>query len=291
MKSFPLLEGAIELHAHASPSIYPRKQSDWELIADVKAAGMAGVVIKSHESQSVDRAALLREKEPGLHIYGGLVCNYFTGGLSPIAVEGAIRLGAKTIWMPTISSEQHRSYFTHTHTRLFSTKRPLTQSGKGLGVLDDAGQVRSEVRQILELIASADIMVATGHLSSREVMALATAAFECGVTKVLIQHPDMGIAPIPLDQQIELARQGAFLEKCYLACSVDFNDLTVAQMAKTIEQIGPHSCVMVTDYGQIHNIPVVQALGNFTEQMLACGVSKTAIKQMLVTNPTYLLGL
>ncbi|MEB3102113.1 DUF6282 family protein [Ferviditalea candida] len=56
----PLLKGAIELHRHSYPSIFPRSQTDWELIEDVKASGMAGVVLKSHEGQTVDRAALIR---------------------------------------------------------------------------------------------------------------------------------------------------------------------------------------------------------------------------------------
>jgi len=32
----PLLKGAIELHCHSHPSIFPRRQTDWELIEDVK---------------------------------------------------------------------------------------------------------------------------------------------------------------------------------------------------------------------------------------------------------------
>lgn len=44
-----LLKGAIELHCHTSPSLFPRKQTDWELIEDIKVAGMAGVVLKAHE--------------------------------------------------------------------------------------------------------------------------------------------------------------------------------------------------------------------------------------------------
>lgn len=86
----PLLKDAIELHVHSAPSIFPRRQTDWELIEDVRKAGMAGVVLKAHEGQTYDRATLLREKNPDLHIYGGLVCNFFSGGLSPAAVDVAL---------------------------------------------------------------------------------------------------------------------------------------------------------------------------------------------------------
>ena len=55
----PLLEGAIEMHCHSSPSLFPRKQNDWELLEDAKQAKMHSIVIKSHESQTYDRATLL----------------------------------------------------------------------------------------------------------------------------------------------------------------------------------------------------------------------------------------
>ncbi|HZG72531.1 MAG TPA: DUF6282 family protein, partial [Chondromyces sp.] len=129
MSFHSLLEGAIELHCHSYPSIFPRKQTDWELIEDVKQAKMAGVVLKAHEASTVDRATLIRLKEPGLHVYGGLVLNEFTGGLSPKAVDAAIRQGAKIIWMPTISANQHCCHFAKKKTRFFNSERPLPDEG------------------------------------------------------------------------------------------------------------------------------------------------------------------
>lgn len=287
----PLLQGAIELHCHSYPSLFPRKQTDWELIEDVKASGMAGVVLKAHEAQTVDRATLIRMKEPQLHVYGGLVCNYFTGGLSPVAVDAAIRLGAKIIWMPTFSSEEHCCHFGKKQTRFFNSDRPLLHPKDGLKIWDGNHKLLPEVHEILALIAEKDIVLATGHLSAEEVIVLVDAAQEHKVEKILIQHADLGIAPIPFDLQKKLVSQGAILEKCYLACSEDFNDLSVAEMADSIKRLGADSCVLVTDYGQEHNIPPIQALSRFVEEMLACGISKTDVQKMVVRNPRHLLGI
>ncbi|MBO8162615.1 MAG: hypothetical protein H0Z34_02715 [Brevibacillus sp.] len=286
----PLLKGAIELHCHSYPSLFPRRQTDWELIQDVKAAGMAGVVLKSHESQTVDRASLIRMKEPDLLVYGGLVCNHFTGGLSPAAVDAAIRLGAKVIWMPTLSSKEHQCHFGKKKTRFFNTERPLLHPDEGLEIWDENRRILPNVHEILALIGEADIVLATGHLHADEVMALVAAAKQHKVEKILVQHADLGIAPVPLDLQMQLARQGAILEKCYLACSSDFRDLSVAQMADTISQIGADACVLVTDYGQLHNIPPIAALSEFVEQLLRCGIRQGDIEKMLVKNPRALLG-
>lgn len=287
----PLLVGAIELHCHSSPSIFARKQTDWELIEEIKAAGMAGALIKSHESSTADRTALIRDREAGLHIYGGLVCNYFTGGLSAFAVDAAIRLGAKCIWMPTVSSQAHYDHFAGAKTKLFESEEPIAQPDTGLKIIDDADRLLPEVRQIIELIARADVILATGHLSPKEVSLLTHEALKQGVGKVLIQHADMGITPVPLDMQIELAREGALIEKCYLACSPDFRDLSVGQMVDTMRRIGFDSCVMVSDHGQAHNPPPIRALSDFVGSVLAEAVAEKDVTKMVAGTPLQLLNI
>ncbi len=283
-----LLEGAIELHVHSSPSLFPRKQTDWELINDVKEAKMDGVVLKSHESQTVDRARIIQLQEPSIKVYGGLVCNHFTGGLSPITVDTAIQLGAKIIWMPTFSSEEHQRYFGKKETRFFNSKKALGHT-YGLKIWDENKKILNEVHEILSLIGEANIILATGHLSPGEIPTLVEAAKEHKIEKMLIQHVDLGIAPIPFQMQKDLVKKGCILEKCYLACSEDFADITIKKMAESINILGASSCVMVTDYGQNHNIPPVKALNNFIEKMLSEGISSKQINYMVEKNPKQLL--
>lgn len=287
----PLLNGAFELHCHSSPSIFPRRQNDWELVEDVLAAGMGGVVIKAHEASTTDRTALIRHRNPHLHVYGGLACNYFTGGLSPTAVDAAIRSAAKIIWMPTFSSRTHQKYFAKKKTAFFTSEKPLAHPPQGLEIWDEKHRILPEVHEILALIAEADIILGTGHLSPSEVTVLVAAAKEHRVQKILIQHTDLGIARIPFAMELELARKGAILEKCYLACSPECNDITLLNMADSIRKIGPGSCVLVTDYGQRHNIPPIEALSTFVTEMLKCGLKEPDIEQMIVTKPRQLLGL
>jgi hypothetical protein len=287
----PLLKGAIELHVHSSPSLFPRKQTDWELVEDVKRAEMAGVVLKAHEAQTADRASLIREKEPELHVYGGLVCNYFTGGLSATAVDAAIRLGAKIIWMPTFSSEEHQRYFGKKKTKFFNSKRAMTHPAAGIEIWDENKKILPEVYEILDLIAESNVILATGHLAAEEVLVLVEAAKERKVEKILIQHTDLGIARVPFEVEKQLVKQGCILEKCYLACSEDFNDISIQEMAESIKQLGAESCVMVTDYGQRHNLPPIKALSNFIEDMLTQGITEEEIMAMVNYNPKKLLGI
>ena len=47
---------------------------------------------------------------PDVHVYGGLVLNDTVGGLNTAAVRLAVSMGAKEIWMPTRSAENHRRH-------------------------------------------------------------------------------------------------------------------------------------------------------------------------------------
>ncbi|WP_135556289.1 DUF6282 family protein [Paenibacillus cymbidii] len=290
MPFHPLLEGAIDLHMHSGPSIFPRRQTDWELVEDAKRAGMGGLVIKSHEAPTADRTTLIRLKEPQMHVYGGIVCNTFVGGFCPQAVDVAIRSGGKIVWMPTISAREHQAHFARRNTRFFQAGKPLVHAGEGLTIFDRDGAILPEVREIVALVAEADVVLATGHLAPDEVLALASEARNQGVRKLLIQHTDLGIARIRFELERELAGKGAVLEKCYLACSRDFADITVEEMADSIRRLGARSCVLVTDYGQLHNMPAAEAFSEFVGRLSACGVNDDDIRTMIVDMPRELLG-
>jgi len=286
----PLLKGAYDLHVHSSPSAFPRKQTDWELVEEAQKAGMGGLLLKAHEGATHDRATLIRGKMPSMNIYGGLVCNLYTGGLSSFAVDMALRMGAKVIWMPTISAKQHAKYFAeHSQERFFNSKKALDDSASTLTVLNEDGSLKEEVKRILESIASYDAILATGHLAPHEVDVLVDEAIHVGVERILIQHADLGIAQVPMDLQKKFARQGCLIEKCYLACGEDFQDSTIKEMADSIRELGADSCVLVTDYGQPHNITPVQGLQEFVERLLESGIREEEIKRMIVHNPEKLL--
>src|SRR5438093_12932568 len=99
-----LLEGAYDTHVHSDPDVLPRKFDDIELVRRGKEAGMGGFVLKSHYICTADRATLIRRTFPGINVYGGIALNNSVGGLNPVAVDIAGRLGNKVVWLPTVDS-------------------------------------------------------------------------------------------------------------------------------------------------------------------------------------------
>ena len=284
-----LLEGGIDLHTHSSPSLFPRKWTDWEMIEAARKHRLGGIVIKSHESSTVDRALVLQMKVPDLIIRGGIVLNTFIGGLNPFAVEVALKMGGKFIWLPTISSEQHISRYRGKEGKLFQGIDNIRHPAKGISLLREDGRLKDVVYDIIDIVKENNGVLATGHISEKEVMVLADAVFERKLDKFVITHPDMGIAPISLENQIDLARRGAYLEKCFLATTDSFNDLTVAEMAKTIKYIGPERCILVTDFGQSFNDDPITAMHKFVRELLDAGIREDEIRKMYVDNPCELV--
>src|SRR5699024_8084832 len=129
-----------------------------------------------------------------------------------------------------------------------------------------------------------------GHISVDELKVLADAAFQEGIEKFLITHPDMDIAPVPIDYQKELATRGAFLEKWYLAAGSNFKNTSVNQLKKSIDKIGHRRCVFVTDYGLSSNILRIAAMKEYIDWLAGMGMTDSQIRAMYVDNPASLVG-
>ena len=105
------LNGVIDMHVHTAPDVCQRTYNDLELTAAAVRAGARAIVIKGHHCSTVARAALCNaynrtvfDSNPFV-MYGGLVLNYDAGGLNPKAVQTALEMGAKIIWLPTVDAE------------------------------------------------------------------------------------------------------------------------------------------------------------------------------------------
>lgn len=64
-----LIKGAYDMHIHSEPDVLPRKFDDIVLAEHATAAGMAGVVLKSHYICTADRANLINKMFPCLFIH------------------------------------------------------------------------------------------------------------------------------------------------------------------------------------------------------------------------------
>src|SRR5258708_27557703 len=105
----PLVDvaGAVDLHCHPFPDLFPRLADDFDIVGAARGAGMKAILLKWHHENTVSRAYLVQRVIPGIRVFGGVVLNYYVGGINAAAVEAALRLGGKEVWMPTVDAGFH----------------------------------------------------------------------------------------------------------------------------------------------------------------------------------------
>ena len=287
IRSRELLKGAIDTHIHTVPDIYPRSVTVYEAAQNAKAAGMRAILVKSHCTDTSDRAELTRQMT-GFPVYGGVTLNYPVGGLNIHAVRESIRQGGKQIWMPSTSAPS----FLREADSVPHLAKTLPLGVEGITILQKNGRLVPEIKPILALIAEEDISLASSHVSPAEGLLLVKAAREAGVKRLAITHPHADFLHYTLDQMIELARLGALLEFHFAFMTRAVRaPISMADMAKTIRTVGPRYCILATDGGQAVNPPPHEMLRLFIAGMLEAGFSDEEIQTMTIRNPGWILGL
>ncbi len=285
-----LVRGAYDLHVHSGPDLLPRSASDLDLAYRFRERGLAGFVIKSHYIPSAPRAALVRSLVPEVHALGAIVLNAAVGGINAVAVEISARAGARIVWMPTFDGANEMSG----HAALPpGVKQPqwarlqqeLREQGVKSGpvaVVDEAGHVLPEVKSVLRAIAKHHLVLATGHLGREEIFAVVEAALAEGVQQVIITHPDYPSQNLSSEDQVALARKGAFLERCFAPSYT--SKVPWERLFATIRATGPEHSFLSTDLGQPDNPPIEDGLPLMVDQLLGAGFSEAEVITMAVTN-------
>ena len=287
-----LLQGAVDIHIHHGPDLYPRIQDAFELAQDAKAAGMRGVCLKTHNFPTAPMALLARKHVPGIDIFGSITCNLEVGGVNPSAVEAAIKYEARQIWLPTIDSTNHAlvTGSVGQHGRGLTIKGGLSDYARKkprLFLLDVEGNLAPALHEIFSMVADADIILNLGHISFKEMTAIVPAAQRAGVKRIICDHPFFSC--LTLGQQSELADQGVWINFTAGELLPRWWRVSVADFAAAIRNVGVPRAVISSDCGQLHNPPMVEALRITCQLLLEEDFTADEIKRLLHHNPAELL--
>lgn len=287
-----ILRDGWDLHVHAAPSLFERRADGFQLAREVRDAGMAGVVWKSHHGSTVELASLVDARTDGVRVFGGVTLNQFVGGLNPDAVDAAIALGARIVWLPTIHAAFHGEAlgtpggFGFQHSDL---RRPSTD---GLRIVGGDGRLRSEVHEILELLDAADVVLATGHISPVEITALCRSIKDEGRhVRVLVNHALFHAPSLDVSTITDLADDFVYFETCHLSTTDITGATTVDHVADVLRKTADARWILATDSGQAANVATPEALHGFATALLDRGIAAERVRQMVATTPAQLLGL
>lgn len=288
-----LLEGAVDLHCHPGPSPFPRRIGIPEAARQAADAGFRAIVVKSHHHSMVTDVLALQSPggaELPIPVFSGVALNNQVGGVNPSAAEVALHLGGKIVWFPTIAADKHMCV--HTDEMKFPrTRRPMRRDHP-LTILDDAGRVRPEVHEVLDVIRDHDAILACGHLDVGEVDALIRAARDQGLERIVVNHPNfvVGASPDVCAGWVEL---GAMIE--HSLCMYDdrstFYHWGVDVLLQYFKACGSGHSVLGSDLGQENNPLPVESYQRVLRGLLDAGMDEKDLRRTVADNPAWLLGL
>jgi hypothetical protein len=268
-----------DLHVHSAPCVFPRKADDLTTVRWYEEAGFSGCVLKGHYEPTVGRAAGAAAAV-GIDVYGGVVLNTTVGGLNPAAVEAALALGGRIVWMPTLDARASRRSGVPTWGET-SAQPPLA-----CPPLDWSTEGR--VERIVGLVADAGAVLATGHLSAEEVAWLVPLARRAGVKRILLTHPAHTVPALTGAETRELVELGAVAEiTAWQLLHQEACDATF--LAGFVREVGYKGCVLSSDGGQPNTPPAPQALAALVDRLVAAGLDRKAVEAMASELPQRLV--
>jgi Family of unknown function (DUF6282) len=287
-----LLHGAVDLHCHSGPSVMPRALNHMDAIRDAEAIGMRAILFKDHYYSVTPVVELLKEAFGGdirIQMFSGVPLNNSTGGLNPYAVEHGLQLGARLVWMPTFSAANHLRQG-HRHT-ILPTKHEMLRP-TGLTVVTDRGDLKDEVKQILDLIARNDAVLSAGHLHISEMWPLFDEAKARGVKRMMVNHPTFVVDASVADVK-DLARMGVWIEHsfCMFINEPYSKFFTGQDLKELIAAAGVDRTILGSDLGQINNPRPAASFRSVILLCLGLGYRKDEIRKMISLNACSLMGI
>ena len=286
-----LLVGAVDLHCHSGPAAMPRILDHHEALLDCAAAGFRAMVYKDHYYLGVPHAVVLEKLFPqlGVQLFSGIALNNANGGINPHAVDHALAIGARIVWMPTLSAANHIDQM-HGHAATFPKTARKMLDPIPLRATDANGRVSDATKQVLDLIAEADVILAGGHLDAAELIKVFEEAKRRGVNRMLVNHPGYLIGCTDDDIRA-LVAIGAHIEHSICMWIGGKARFTPADMLHMIEVAGVDRTILGSDLGQQGAPRPMDGFRGMVRMLLDQQVSKADIRKLVATNAAALLGL
>lgn len=280
------LKGVIDMHVHTNPDLRLRAYDDLELTDAAVRVGARAIVIKTHQGVTMDRAYLCNAYNRRVHhgtndftMFGSITLNRVVGGINPTAVETALKLGAKVVWLPTASARNH----------IEKMKGDLSKCVK---VIKD-GALVPELMDVFRLIREHDAVLGTAHISPEECFQVVEAARNAGVKKIVVTHPEWWIVGMSIQDQVRLVKDyNVILERCYAQnMGGGKYKSNLPDNLKIIKTVGYQNVMVDTDGGQVENPHWELAMEEYMQYLADHGIPMEQIRHMTHTIPAGLLGI
>ena len=274
------------MHVHTNPDLRHRAYDDFELTDAAVRVEARAIVIKTHQGMTMDRAYLCNAYNQRVNhgnndftMFGSITMNKVIGGINPVAVETALKLGAKVVWLPTASARNH-------------IEKLKLDMKKCVEVVRD-GKVVPEMNDIFQLVKDHDAVLGTAHVSPEECFVVVEAARKAGVKKIVVTHPEWWLVGMSVEDQVRMVKDyDVILERCYAQnMGGGKYKSNLSSNLEIIQTVGYEHVMVDTDGGQVENPHWELALQEYMQYLVDHGIPEEQVRYMTHTIPAGLLGL
>lgn len=280
------LKGVIDMHVHSNPDIRHRAYDDFELMEAALRVGARAIVIKTHQGTTMDRAYLCNQHNRLVHgdsndftMVGSITLNRVVGGINLKAVEVALKLGAKVVWLPTQSARNHLM--------------KMNMDVYGCVDVVENGKIVPELKELFRLLNEYQAVLGTAHLAPEESFVVVEEARNAGVKRIVVTHPEWWIVGMSMEDQIRIVRDyDVILERCYAQnMGGGVYKKNLSDNLELIKAVGYEHVMVDTDGGQVENPHWEVAMEEYMQYLVDHGIPMEQVDYMTKVIPARLLGI
>ncbi|WP_323776220.1 DUF6282 family protein [Leisingera sp.] len=287
-----ILQGAVDPHVHSGPSIAPRAVDHLELAQIYSKAGFAAMVTKDHDYSGVMCARMIRDHYSDLstQVLSGIVLNNVVGGINPYAVEHTAAMDGRIVWLPTLAAENHLKWEKSSG---WAHPASTQKIRKATAVpLFEGGKLRPEVLDLLDVMASTGMALASGHIHVSETKIVFAEARKRGVERLIFTHPE-DIVGASMEDTREIADMGAFVEHslAFFLEGSKFRTRNNEDLKAFIDLVSAERTILCSDLGQTGTLSPLEGFQRGVATCIELGYSDAQIHAMVSTNAADVIGL
>ena len=298
------VKDAIDIHCHA----HEGQQDPYDLARRASLAEMKGLLFKSipgddpvkatrSVQDDVNRWAETEGVVP-ITCWAGYVCGRQTAPVSAKIVADMIRRGVVAIWLPvfnhaiTLSTVgTYRRTIEHKDVNGWHGPLPWDKAIElGHYNLDDNGELKREVKEIVRICADQDVALFFGHATHPEIYKLAEEVDKVGLKRAVIDHPFSPFLNLSSAIMKELAPAGILFNFTWDELS-PLLGVDPQIMYNTIREVGVEHFTLSSDAGEPLFPDSVEAMRLVRGYMEAFGLNQDELYTVCTKNPAKVVGL
>lgn len=301
----PGVKDAIDIHCHA----HEGQQAALPLAQHASKQGMGGLLYKTIVGRS-DPVGAVRKVQDGLERWcdaeqvAPIGCwsgyNVAPGAAPPSAAATREQLaaGVTAVWMPVAMHANTLNQVGGKPIWWGASKDPREQVApmpwdealqRGHYLLDEHGNLKPEIREIVRMIADQGRALFFGHATHPEIFALAEEVDKCHLERAVVDHPFSPFVDLSVEQMQQLAAVGITMNFTYDELS-PLLGVDPFRMYQAIRAVGTEHCTLSSDAGEPLFPNSVECMRLMRAYMRAFGLTEPEIEQVSVTNPARIVG-